>query len=214
VTATRNIEQKSRELATRYAEELRQRMDARVEEMKDDDRSHYLIYQVLDITDEEGKLIDIYENKGRFLYKYAGAFLEEATLLCFKEKFPDATSVRIENTLGRRPRQFEIDCLIGNDAVEVKWRDATTDGDHITKEHTRIQAIKGHGFNPIRVMFYYPNRDQAIRIQETIKTVYQGIGGECYMGDDAWDYIKQRTGIDLKAILIKIARGNTRRKKV
>jgi hypothetical protein len=214
VTATRNIEQKIRELATRYAEELRQRMDARVEEMKDDDRSHYLIYQVLDITDEEGKLIDIYENKGRFLYKYAGAFLEEATLLCFKEKFPDATSVRIENTLGRRPRQFEIDCLIGNDAVEVKWRDATTDGDHITKEHTRIQAIKGHGFNPIRVMFYYPNRDQAIRIQETIKTVYQGIGGECYMGDDAWDYIKQRTGIDLKAILIKIARGNTRRKKV
>lgn len=94
------------------------------------------------------------------------------------------------------------------DAIEIKWRDATTDGNHITKEHTRIKAIKKHGFNPIRVMFYYPNRDQAIRIQETIKTVYRGIGGECYMGDEAWAYVEKRTGIDLKAILISMAEEN------
>ncbi|WP_308254985.1 ApaLI family restriction endonuclease [Geminocystis sp. GBBB08] len=62
-----------------------------------------------------------------------------------------------------------IDVLDGNDAIEIKWRDATTDGDHITKEHTRIKAIENHGYKPIRVMFYYPQREQAINIQQTLE---------------------------------------------
>jgi hypothetical protein len=169
-----------------------------------------LIYQVLGIANEEGELIDIYQNKGRFLYNYAGVFLEDAAFLCFKERYPGATRCHVPNTIGQRPKQFEIDCLVENEAIEIKWRDATTDGDHITKEHTRIRAISEQGFKPIRVMFYYPNRDQAIRIQETIKTVYAGIGGECYIGDDAWEYVSGRTGIDLKAILTRIAYENTR----
>jgi len=204
------IEQNIRAIAAKYAQSLKERIDARVEEMKGDDRSHYLIYQVLGITDEEGEQIDVYENKGRFLYKYAGAFLEEATFLCFTARFPDAKQVQIKNTSGQRPKQFGIDCLIGSDAIEIKWRDATTDGDHITKEHTRIKVIKEHGLNPIRVMFYYPNRGQAMRIQETIKTIYRGIGGECYVGDDAWRYIHERTSVDLKAILTAIAVENRR----
>jgi hypothetical protein len=208
-----SIEQQIRTLAANYADELQQRIDTRVREMKDDDKSHYLIYQVLGIADEEGELIDIYENKGRFLYNYAGKFLEEAAFLCFKEKYPNAAQGQVDNTLGQRPKKFGIDCLIGHDAIEIKWRDATTDGDHITKEHTRIRAIKEYGLNPIRVMFYYPNRDQAIRIQETIKTVYHGIGGECYMGDEAWRYLQTRTGVDLKAILARIAKANARRRK-
>lgn len=100
--------------------------------------------------------------------------------------------------------------MIDTDAIEIKWRDATTDGDHITKEHTRIQAIKAQGFKPIRVMFYYPNREQAIRIQETLRTIYQGVGGEYYVGDEAWNYILARTGVDLKQILIGIAEENKR----
>jgi hypothetical protein len=202
------VKDKIRELANRYSQELKERMSARVDEMESDDKSHYLIYCVLGITDEEGKLIDIYQNKGRFLYKYAGAFLEEATLVCFRERFPQAKKAQIENTIGRRPKQFEIDCLIDKDAIEIKWRDATTDGDHITKEHTRIQAIKQHGYKPIRVMFYYPNREQAIRIQAAIKTIYDGIGGEYHAGDEAWEYVHKRTRIDLKGILTEIAETN------
>ncbi len=114
----------------------------------------------------------------------------------------------MSNTSGRRPKQFEIDCLIDQNAIEIKWRDATTDGDHITKEHTRIQAIKGHGYHPIRVMFYYPNRDQAIRIQATLKTIYDGVGGEYYAGDEAWNYVYERTNVDLKAILFEISEAN------
>jgi len=203
------IEGKIRELAAEFAEQLKKKIDQRVEEMKEDDRSHFLVYQVLGITDEEGHLIDVYQNKGRFLYRYAGSFLEKAAILCFQEKYPDADSLRIPNTQGKRPRTFEIDCLVENDAIEIKWRDATTDGDHITKEHTRIQTVADVGYKPIRVMFYYPNRTQAIRIQKTLETLYAGVGGEYYFGDAAWKYIKDRTEVDLKGILEILAEENT-----
>ena len=192
-------------LADRYADELKRKIDQRVDEMERDDRSHFLIYRVLGIAEDEGKLIDVYQNKGRFLYKYAGSFLEEAAKLCFKEKFPESGSVRIPNTRGQRPKTFEVDCLVGLDALEIKWRDATTDGDHITKEHTRIQVIHDAGYKPVRVMFYYPNRDQAMRIQQTLESLYRGVQGEYHYGDAAWTYVKERTGTDLFGILTQLA---------
>ena len=177
------IEEKLRQLADRYSENLASRVDARIEEMRADDKSHYLIYRVLGVTEEEGDSIDLYQNKGRFLYNYAGAFLEEAVKLCFLVRYPDSGAMRIPNTLSQRPRTFEIDCLIDErDAIEIKWRDATTDGDHITKEHTRMQNVKAAGYKPIRVMFYYPNRRQAQRIQQTLETLYVGVGGEYHYG--------------------------------
>jgi hypothetical protein len=205
------IEEKIRRLAAEYAAQLEEKIAQRVAEMEDDDKSHFLVYRVLGITDEEGRLIDVYQNKGRFLYRYAGAFLEDAAKLCFQEKYPTADAVRIPNTLGRSPKTFEIDCLVEQNAIEIKWRDATTDGDHITKEHTRIKAIADAGHTPIRVMFYYPNRTQAIQIQQTLETLYTGVGGQYYYGDKAWGYIKEQTGIDLKAILEKLAEENASR---
>ena len=163
-------------MAARNLSTLQRKMSSRIEEMKEDDTSHFLIYRVLGIALDEGHLIDVYQNKGRFLYNTAGRFLEEATKKCFRAKFPDSGSLRIENTRGNRPKKFEIDCLVGLDAIEIKWRDATTDGDHITKEHTRIATIAEAGYTPVRVMYYYPNRIQAIRIQETLSTLYEGIG--------------------------------------
>lgn len=203
------IREQIRAVASRYSSDLKEKVDARVAEMKADDTSHYLIYKVLGITDREGELIDVYQNKGRFLYKYAGSFLEEAVKLCFKEKYPESASQRIPNTEGQRPKTFEIDCVVGSDAIEIKWRDATTDGDHITKEHTRLKAVKNAGFHPIRVMFYYPNRDQAIRIQQTLQTLYEGVDGEYHFKESAWQFVKDRTGIDLLAILEDLAKENT-----
>lgn len=200
------LAEKIRDLAAQYADRLKKRINERITEIEEDDQSHTMIYQVLGVSDREGKMIDVYQNKGRFLYRYAGAFLEEATKLCFLYSFPESSSVRIENTLSARPKKFEIDCLESNNAIEIKWRDATTDGDHITKEHTRIKAISNAGYTPIRVMFYYPNRKQAIRVQQTLETLYEGIGGYYYFGDPAWEYVKARTGFDLKAELESIAR--------
>ncbi len=203
-----NVEQEIRDLATDYAIKLEQKIAFRVEEMEKDDSSHFLVYRVLGISSEEGHLIDVYQNKGRFLYNAAGRFLEEVTKICFLAKYPTSGSVRIPNTEGRRPKTFEIDCLVGSDAIEIKWRDATTDGDHVTKEHTRISTIVATGYVPIRIMFFYPNRSQAIKIQKTLATLYAGVGGQYYFGDAAWDYVQKRTDISLKSILEKLADEN------
>jgi len=192
-------------LAEEYASNLNSKIENRKEEMKGDDNSHYLIYRVLGITTTEGQLIDEYQNTGRFLYKYAGSFLEEAASLCLKFNNIEGGKTLVENNQGQRPKTFEIDFLDDNNAIEIKWRDATTDGDHITKEHTRVKAIESYGYAPIRVMFYYPQREQAKRIQATLKTIYTGVKGQYYGGEEAWNFINKYTGFDLKEILTKIA---------
>ena len=200
-----SVEQKIREIAEQYAEALNNRIQERLIEMERDDKSHYLIYQVLGISVEEGKSIDAYQNKGRFLYRYAGTFLEHATKICFETKYPDAESLRIPNTFGLRPKTFGIDCLIENRAYEIKWREATTDGDHITKEHTRIRAIAAAGYVPVRLMYYYPNRAQAMRIQAALKDLYKANNGAYYYADSAWEHLEATTGDNLLAILQNIA---------
>ena len=201
-------EEEIRAMAVDFAQRLDTKIAQRTEEMKDDDTSHFLIYRVLGISDSEGRLIDVYQNKGRLLYRAAGAFLENAAKLCFQHRFPEAGSVRIPNTEGQSPKTFEIDCLVETDAVEIKWRDATTDGDHITKEHTRLRAVSNAGYTPIRVMFFYPNRPQAIRIQQTMETLYRGLDGQYYYGEAAWSYIRCYTGVDLLLILKSLAEEN------
>lgn len=141
-------------LADEYATNLDKKISARRKEMRSDDNAHYLIYRVLGISFEDGMLIDEYQNTGRFLYKYAGSFLEEAASMCLFFTNSNGGKKLIKNTQGAKPKTFEIDFLNKNDAIEFKWRDATTDGDHITKEHTRIKAIVSHGYRPIRIMFY------------------------------------------------------------
>ena len=114
------LKQAIKNLAEIYSANLKGKIEARREEMKADDNSHYLLYRVLGISTQEGQLIDAYQNTGRFLYKYAGSFLEAAATLCFNFKFPEGVKTRVENTIGQRPKIFEIDFLNGNDALEIK----------------------------------------------------------------------------------------------
>ena len=59
-------------------------------------------------------------------------------------------------------------------------------------------------------MFYYPNRTQAKRIQATLETLYKGLNGQYYYGDSAWKFINEFTGVDLLAIIERIAREKTK----
>lgn len=210
-----SIEEKVKELANIEIAKLSQKVKARVIEMELDNDDHYLIYGVLGIDKDEGKMIDVYQNKGRFLYKYAGAFAEEAAKLCFIEKFGEdnAKTVKIDNPIANsRPKKYEIDCLVNNkEAYEIKWRDATTDGDHINKENRRVKATLHYGYTPIRLMFFPPNRAQAIKIQEKLKTKYEENGGKYYAGADAWTHIKEKTGVDLLSILEHVYKENINR---
>lgn len=196
------IRQRIEFLAEEYSRKLDEKITIRKEEMNHDDNSHYMLYNVLGISDEDGYQIDLYQNVGRFLYRHAGSFLEDAAIACFQYKFPQAqANVKIPNTIDSKPRNVEIDCLVGNNAFEIKWRDATTDGDHIAKEEKRVT-----GYTPIRIMFYYPNREQSRRIQNRLEGLYISMGGQYFAGQNAWNLIKEFTGVDLKEILKNIAK--------
>ncbi len=198
-------DEKLLKIISHYRDELHKKIKERKKEMQKDNNEHYLIYNALGFTSKEGYQIDYQQNVGRFLYKYAGSLLEELAIKCMKDAYPNAEiKVKLPNTIDRSPKTVEIDCLIGNKAYEIKWKDATTDGDHIKKEHKRVQIIKEAGYIPIRIMFFYPNRDQAIKIQEKLRKLYKDIGGEYYSGQDAWKYLKKETGIDLKKLFEKL----------
>lgn len=189
-------------IVTKYRDELQKKIREREREMQDDDNAHYILYNALGFSDEEGFQIDYQQNVGRFLYNYSGSLIEELVIRCFKLAYPDAEEkVKLINTIDQSPKRVEIDCLVGKNAYEIKWKDATTDGDHIKKEHKRVRIIKEAGYTPIRIMFFEPNRDQAIKIQAKLKELYNEVGGEYYAGQDAWDYLFDMTGLDLKAVL-------------
>ena len=187
-----------------YRSDFQKKILERKEEMESDNNDHYLLYNILGFTSEEGYQVDFQQNVGRFLYKYAGSLMEDLVINCLKMAHSDAVSkVKLKNTIDRSPKTVEIDCLIGNRAIEIKWKDATTDGDHIKKEHKRVKVIKDAGYIPIRLMFFEPNRERAIRIQSRLKDLYEELGGEYYSGAAAWEYLKKDTGIDLRKILKK-----------
>lgn len=198
-------EERLLEIILHYREELQKKIREREKEMQQDNNEHYLVYHALGFTSKEGYQIDYQQNVGRFLYNYAGSLLEELTIKCMQTVHPDAEiKVKLPNTIDKNPKKVEIDCLIGNKAYEIKWKDATTDGDHIKKEHKRVQIIKEAGYVPVRIMFFEPNRKQAIKEQKKLKKMYEEIGGEYYSGEDAWRYLKHETGIDLKKLLQKM----------
>ena len=123
-----------------YRSDFQKKILERKEEMESDNNDHYLLYNILGFNSEEGYQVDFQQNVGRFLYKYAGSLMEDLVINCFKMAHSDAVSkVKLKNTIDRSPKTVEIDCLIGNRAIEIKWKDATTDGDHIKKEHKRVR---------------------------------------------------------------------------
>ena len=81
------VEETIRVLARKYADRLKKVIDERLEEMKRDDQSHFLIYQVLGIGDDEGRLVDEYQNKGRFLYSTRDRSLRKQPSYVFWNSF-------------------------------------------------------------------------------------------------------------------------------
>lgn len=194
------------EIIERNRTSVHQKIEERHIEMAGNSVEHFRLYELLGFSEEEGRRIDLYQNIGRFVYKYAGALLEQATIAVLQHT-KEGQTIRIPNTISQSPKNFQIDFFVelDNKAHEIKWRDATTDGDHVRKEHNKLQCIIDAGMIPIRVMYYMPNRKQAIRIQERIIAIYRE-HGEAYIGKEAWKYILNYTGFDLYAYLYQKTR--------
>lgn len=59
-------------------------------------------------------------------------------------------------------------------------------------------------------MYYYPNREQAMRIQAALEDLYKANGGEYYCGGAAWEHLEAITDINLFSILEEIANENSK----
>ena len=64
-----------------------------------------------------------------------------------------------------------------------------------------MKVISNAGYTPIRLMFFEPLRDQAIKIQKKLKDLYVSEGGLYISSDNAWQHIKEKTEVDLKEII-------------
>lgn len=193
-------------LANSYRDKLKSKIKERKQEMEEDDLAHHLVYSSLGISHSNGIDIDFYQNVGRFLYTNSGNFIEQAAIICLQDKFPGAKKKKITNRTSSGSKTFEIDCLIGRRAHEIKWRHATTDGDHLKKEKFRIESIKKSKFTPIRLVFFSPNRKAAKKIQKNLKDLYEREGGEYYEGKAAWSYLRKLTGVNLKKVLEEVSK--------
>jgi hypothetical protein len=176
-------------------------MARRIEEIKLDDCAHHGMYAMLGVSAEEGRLLDLHQNKSRFLYRYAGSLTEKSVVACFQALDRTAGPIVLLNTRAERPKTVQVDCLLGHEAFEIKWRDATTDGDHVAKERMKVQIIADAGYVPVKLAFFEPQRAQARKIQASLAQLFADQGGHYYAGQAAWDYVHQRTGVDLWAQL-------------
>ena len=197
----KSLTSKLDEIVENRRKTLHERIEQRKREMAQNRGEQLVLYQVLGFDVEEGQKIDLYQNIGRFLYRYAGALLEDLTETIFEE-LKNAKSISIPNSVSSSPQMFEIDSYVEEDnkAHEIKWRNATTDGDHVRRDFDKTRCVSSADMIPVRVMFYMPDRKQALRIQERVKESYQR-DGEAYIEEDAWDYVKRYTGFDLKSYL-------------
>lgn len=67
------------EIVDRKRSVLHARIQERRGEMERNNLEHLRLYELLGFSAEEGRRVDLDQNVGRFLYKYAGSLLEEAT---------------------------------------------------------------------------------------------------------------------------------------
>lgn len=167
---------------------------------------HMEVYDLFNISQDEGRRIELYHNLGRLFYNAVGRLLEGTTQAVIKYT-KGGESIRIENTISNAPKTFSIDAFVQQDnkAHEIKWRDATTDGDHIRKENHKVQCIVERQMIPVRIMYYMPESDKAAQIQNKVIAAYRQ-QGEAYVGKDAWNYIKDYTGVDLYTYLYEKTR--------
>jgi len=96
------LEQRCTQIIRQHREQLASKIKERRSEMELDTTDHYLIYRVLGIEEEESPKIDIYQNIGRFVYKYAETLLENLTkAILFETK--GGKRIHIPNIISQNP---------------------------------------------------------------------------------------------------------------
>lgn len=94
------------------------------------------------------------------------------------------------------------DFFVGKDAIDTKYRVGSGDSGTLKKFELYGKMLKKKGFRPIFLFLRTDNLPSALSKMDA--------GGWIkYMSDDTFDYIKGKTGFDLKEWLIKLEKDGT-----
>jgi hypothetical protein len=89
------------------------------------------------------------------------------------------------------------DFFVGKEAVDTKYRVGSGDSGTLKKFKQNGEILKGKDLTPV---FLFLRTDNLLAAISACK-----VGGwSIYMGDDSFEYIKKRTGFDLKKWLINL----------
>lgn len=91
-----------------------------------------------------------------------------------------------------------IDLIIGNDAIDTKYRIGSGDSGTLKKFKKYGKELSEQGYNPVLLILREDNLDAAI------SACCNG-GWTIYTGDQTFEYILQKTGFDFKTYLISIS---------
>jgi hypothetical protein len=180
---------------------LGSKIKQRTIDMDSEDPDSHILFKLLGFDKEESKKIDLYHNIGRLVYRSSADLMEKIVIKLF-ETTKNATRLRLENPFPP-PQIFNIDAYVKSEkrAYEIKWKHATTDGDHVNKEMQKPKTIKKHGLIPIHLVFFTSERKNAISALDRIIKAYKSVDGEVYVGNDAFQHLHEYTGFDLKKFL-------------
>jgi hypothetical protein len=167
--------------------------------MEDFKNEHHEIYELF-YSKEEINLIEKYHIMARILSANTGRIFDNVVKFIISDV--EGGQTEYWNNLNSHPMKFEIDIVNHTKkiAYEIKWRDATTDGDHKNKEFRKVDFIKNKGYKPIRLTFFLPELERSVKAQKDIIDYYS-MNGLSYTGKEAFEYINTLANIDLKHII-------------
>lgn len=89
------------------------------------------------------------------------------------------------------------DLFIGKDAIDTKYRIGSGDSGTLKKFKKYGKLLKNKGYRPVLLIVRENNLSAAI-------TACKVGGWNLYVGDECFEYIKKKTGFDLKKYLISL----------
>ncbi len=189
-------------IVAKYSQQSQRRIAESLSHLREFETEHQWMLELAGAPLSEIARMEKAHQSLRIIYRAAGSIMEESVKACLSNLNGYRPSQKFENLIGNRPKQHEVDCLVGQNAYEIKWRDATTDGDHKSKEIERIKNIIEHGLTPTRLMFFIPQNPGAAKIQKGLRKAYEDLGGHYYCGKEAWDHVTEISGHNLREMLL------------
>lgn len=164
------------------------------------------MYELLGCSSDE--FLNVKESNKTFsvMYSNFGHMIENAVIACLKLKHPSLIKhVTIKSTQNSTYEEYNVDCIIGKTAFEIKSRFSGATA-KFAREKAKINLLVELGYTPVYLIFYESDCNQSSH--ESFKEYIRSVGGECYYEKEVFNFIKNDTNIDLESILTDINKKN------